>query len=48
MSADTVPGPFCGSLGCHADAAVVIDHPDHGERIVCEGCAAGHEVVRHV
>jgi hypothetical protein len=48
MSADTALGPFCGSLGCHAGASVVIKHPDHGERTVCEGCAGDHEVVRRV
>lgn len=38
-------GPFCGSMGCRADADAIIDHPDHGERGVCAECADGHEVV---
>lgn len=48
MSADADVGPFCGALGCAASAAVVIDHPKHGQRTVCGACAEGHEVVRHV
>ena len=27
---------------------VVIDHPEHGHRTVCEDCAEGYEVVRNV
>ncbi|WP_114576685.1 hypothetical protein [Saliphagus sp. LR7] len=38
-------GPFCGSMGCRTEAEAIIDHPDHGERVVCAGCADGHEVV---
>ncbi|WP_265111895.1 hypothetical protein [Halosolutus halophilus] len=41
-------GPFCGALGCTEKADVVIDHPEHGERTVCEGCAGDYEVIRHV
>jgi len=40
--------PFSGSLGCRASATVVIEHPDHGERVACPGCAEGYEVVRNV
>lgn len=38
----------CGRLGCNDDAHAVIHHPKHGRRVVCEGDAAGHEVVEHV
>jgi hypothetical protein len=41
-------GPTCVCLGCHDDAAVVIDHPDHGRRVVCEDDAEGYEVVDDV
>ncbi|MFP4628928.1 MAG: hypothetical protein ACLFMX_08060 [Halobacteriales archaeon] len=41
-------GPFCGALGCRKEAAVVIDHPEHGERTVCHDHAEDHEVVRDV
>ena len=41
-------GPFCGAMGCRSDADVVIDHPEHGHRTVCEDCAEGYEVVRNV
>lgn len=45
----TIPdGPFCACLGCRTEADVVIDHPDHGERPVCEACAGDYEVVRDV
>jgi len=39
-------------MGCHTDShdedLVVIDHPEHGERVVCPSCAQGYEVVRDV
>ncbi|WP_176696675.1 hypothetical protein [Haloparvum sedimenti] len=38
----------CGCLGCTDPAAVVIDHPDHGRRVVCEDDAKDHKVLRHV
>ena len=41
-------GPFCGALGCTDDADVVIDHPEHGERTVCNSCADGHVVICRV
>lgn len=41
-------GTFCGPLGCTDAAEGVIDHPKHGERTVCTGCAEGYEVIRRV
>lgn len=39
----------CGALGCtETDGLVVIDHPDHGELVVCEDDAGRYEVVGHV
>ena len=47
-----VPDHICGALGCSTDSLdedlVVIDHPKHGERIVCPDCATGYEVVDDV
>jgi len=43
-----VPEVYCGCLGCKEAATVVIDHEQHGERLVCDSCADGHEVVRDV
>ncbi|WP_226040869.1 hypothetical protein [Natrinema sp. DC36] len=50
MSAQTDDGsgPTCGALGCTDPADVAIDHPKHGERIVCGGCTGGYPVIRHV
>ncbi|WP_202613881.1 hypothetical protein [Halostella pelagica] len=48
MSVDISTGPFCGTIGCSNEAAVVIDHPDHGKRTVCDDHAADGEVVRDV
>lgn len=48
MNLATDAGPFCGTLGCGKDADCVIDHPEHGERTVCEGHARGYSVVRYV
>ena len=44
----TDEGPFCGALGCRETADVVIETDEHGQRTVCEGHAAGEEVVRDV
>ncbi|WP_186336787.1 hypothetical protein [Natrarchaeobaculum sulfurireducens] len=41
-------GPFCGALGCTNDADVVICHPEHGRRTVCDECADGYEVIADV
>lgn len=38
--------PGCGALGCSADADVVIDHPEHGERTVCRDHARDYRVIR--
>ena len=40
--------PVCGALSCTADGEVVIDHPDHGERVVCADHIDSHEVVGNV
>ncbi|ACM56338.1 hypothetical protein [Halorubrum lacusprofundi] len=40
--------PVCGALGCSDDADVVVDHPNHGERVVCADHADGQEVVGDV
>ncbi|WP_323192390.1 hypothetical protein [Halostella sp. PRR32] len=48
MSVEVVGGPFCSKLGCTDEAAAVIDHPDHGERVVCDDHADDGEVIRHV
>lgn len=40
--------PVCGVLGCGAEAEYVIEHPRHGERVVCEQCTRGYPVVDHV
>jgi hypothetical protein len=48
----TFPEHVCGAMGCtadsEADTLVVIDHPKHGERVVCQRHARNYEVVRHV
>lgn len=43
-----IDGPVCGALGCGNPAAAVIDHPHHGERVVCATHAGPYEVVRDV
>jgi hypothetical protein len=49
MSVDTdAASRICGCLGCANPAYAVIDHPKHGERVVCEEDVRGYEVVRHV
>lgn len=40
--------PGCGALGCTEEAEVVIDHPEHGERTVCDDHARDHLVVCRV
>ena len=40
--------PVCGALGCTADADTVVDHPDHGERVVCADHAENHEAIGDV
>ena len=40
--------PWCGCSGCHDAAVAVVDHPDHGNRVVCETHADGLEVVADV
>jgi hypothetical protein len=44
----TIPNRICGCAGCRAEAAVVIDHPDYGKRVVCTACADGFEAIRDV
>ena len=41
-------GPFCGCMGCLAMATVIIRHPKHGRRTVCDDHATGHDVVEVV
>lgn len=51
MSVDDLfetPDDVCGCLGCSGGAFAEVDHPEHGRRIVCEGHANGHEVIRYV
>jgi len=46
--ADTPDGPVCGCIGCTDPADAVVDHPEHGERTVCDDHAGDYEVIRHV
>lgn len=39
---------YCSALGCRSMATAVVDHPDHGERFVCEDDARDFPVVRNV
>lgn len=39
---------FCGCLGCTDPATVVMRHPVHGWRTVCDRHAYDHWVVDHV
>jgi hypothetical protein len=48
MSETAVSQTLCGCLGCTKSADAVVDHPDHGERTVCDGHAGDHEVIRRV
>lgn len=51
MKSSDVPAtgaPICGSLGCHADAAAVINHPQHGRRTVCQDHAEGYVMIHDV
>lgn len=47
-----LPDHICGAMGCTTDSTdddlVVIQHPTHGERVVCPKHARGYEVVRNV
>ena len=38
----------CCCLGCAEDAVAVVDHPEYGERTVCDEHAAGLEVIANV
>lgn len=40
-------GPFCSALGCREGADFLAEHPEHGERVVCEDHVKG-EVIRRV
>lgn len=40
-----VSSDCCGCLGCHEPAVVVINHPTHGRRVVCDGHADGFVVI---
>lgn len=46
MSVTIPSGPICCVCGGLAD--VVIRHPEHGERVVCEDDTNGYEVIRRV
>jgi hypothetical protein len=35
----------CGCLGCREDATTRIDHPRHGERVVCDSHAEGFQTL---
>jgi len=48
MSVTIPEGPICCCLGCRDTADVVIEHPDYGERPVCEDCAESFEVMGYV
>lgn len=49
MSLAVDTGPFCAAASCSETAAVVVEHPDHGRRVVCDEHAADFdEVVEHV
>lgn len=39
---------ICGCAGCLAGADVVVEHPDHGERVVCSDHVGNLEVVADV
>jgi len=41
-------GPFCGAFGCPNEAVARINHPEHGERVVCEDHADAGEVIADV
>lgn len=38
----------CGATGCTDAADVVINHTEHGKRVVCETHADDYEVIVHV
>ena len=35
-------------MGCTEPAVAMIEHPDHGERTVCEEHVDGHRVIANV
>jgi len=35
-------------MGCSEPAVAIIDHPDYGQRTVCEDHVDGHEVIADV
>jgi len=41
-------GTYCGCAGCSSNAEAVVEHPDHGERMVCGAHAQQFEVVAYV
>lgn len=41
-------GKHCGCLGCDEEALWIIDHPQHGQIVVCSTHARSYEVVAHV
>lgn len=41
-------GKKFGCAGCTEPAERVINHPRHGERVVCDGHVNDHEVIRDV
>jgi len=45
---ETPDGPTCSCLSCTEPADAVIEHPEHGERVVCEEHVRDYEVVRYV
>jgi hypothetical protein len=38
----------CACIGCHGSVAVVIDHPRHGRRAVCQRHAKGQTTLQEV
>jgi len=44
----TTRAAVCGCAGCRRDPVAVINHREHGTRVVCAGDINGHEVIRYV
>lgn len=38
----------CGCSGCSGDVVAFIDHPDHGQRAVCEDHVDNYPVLQEV